>query len=321
MLRRHRLEILLVTAIVVLTAGFVRWQYIPTFAQRHVEVAEQKYGFEVGEPGEWFSAWSLGDGQAYAMIAVDPSGDLLATHVSEAGYRFARAGYGWAARAASLGQGRYVPYGLAVVGAISLLGVLILAIHMRPRLGPRAWLLVLNPAVFIGFAGDTSEPLGILVLGAALAWELWPFAALVGVIRPTYLVGLLRDRRLLIPGLLAAAVLGFYSLLRFGAEALVPAGGRLSLPGLAYVDQVSVWGVLLAVVAIATLVIGIRQRDWSWVLAGAFVLSFGSDVLREPVNAWRAAGFLPLMWAFGPRFKASGIRGLSARRPSVGQTT
>ncbi len=309
MLRRHRFEIFLVAAIVLVTAGFVRWQYIPTFADRHVEVAEQKYGFDVGEPGKWFSAWSLGDGQAYAMIAVDPSGELLATHVSEAGYRFARAGYGWAAWVASLGEERYVPYGLAVVGAISLLGVLILAVYMRPRLGPRSWLIVFNPALFVGFAGDTSEPLGILVLGAAFAWGLWSFAALVGVIRPTYLVSMFRERRLVISGLLAAAGLGLYSLLRFGADALIPAGGRLSLPGLAYVDQVSVWGLLLAVVAIGTLVIGIRRRDWAWVLAGAFVLCFGSDVLRDPVNAWRAAGFLPMMWAFGPGFDPGRFRG------------
>lgn len=59
----------------------------------HVEVSEQKYEFEVGEPGKWFTAWSLGDGQAYAMIAADPSGELLATNISEAGYRFARAGF------------------------------------------------------------------------------------------------------------------------------------------------------------------------------------------------------------------------------------
>lgn len=300
-------------AIVLLTAVFVRWQYIPTFADRHVEVAEQKYEFDVGEPGKWFSAWSLGDGQAYAMIAADPSGELLAKNISEVAYRFARAGYGWAAWAVSLGQDRYVPYAMALVGAVSVVGVLVVAIRMRSRLGPRSWLMVLNPALFIGFAGDTSEPMGVLVLAAALAWASWPMAALAGITRPTYLVALLRGRRLLMSGLVAAVGLAWYSLIRFGGEALVPAGGRLSLPVVAYLQQFSVWGLILAVAAMMTLVIGILRRDWAWILAGLFVLCFGSDVLRDPVNAWRAAGFLPVMWAFGPGFDTRPMSGAPPR--------
>jgi len=304
MLRRYRVEIVLVVALVVISAFYARWEYIPTFADRHVAVAEEKYGFDVGEPGPWFSAWSLGDGQAYAMIAVDPTGDKLAEHVSEAGYRFARAGYGWATWAFALGKTDLVPYALAVVGALSLVGVLLVAIRIRPSLGARAWLMILNPALFAGFAGDTSEPLGILMLAFAMAWGSRVATVFLGVTRPTFLVGVWGRWRLFIPGVLAAAMLAVYSLFAFGAGALVPAGGRLTLPFLAYVEHLSLWGLTLAGVATATVTAGIRARDWSWAMAGALVLCFGPDVLRDPMNAWRAAGLIPVLWAFGPNFAA-----------------
>lgn len=302
-LRRYKLEILLVGTIVVVTAVFIRWEYIPTYADRHVDIAQQKYGFDMGDPGEWFSAWSLGDGQAYAMIAVDPSGQQLAGHVSEAGYRFARAGYGWAVWAASFGQESKVPYALAMVGAVSLVGVLALAVRERPALGPRAWLMVLNPALFIGFAGDTSEPLGIFFLAGAMAWGSPVMAALLGITRPTFLVALWRDRRLFLVGVAAAVALAAYSLVAFGASTLVRAGGRLGIPLAGYLQHQSVWGFLLLLAASVTLVVGWRRRDWVWILAGLFVTCFGADVLRDSVNAWRAAGFLPVMWAFGPGFE------------------
>ena len=41
--------------------------------------SELRYDFDVGEPGPWFSDWSLGDGQAYVMIALDPSGGIPAS--------------------------------------------------------------------------------------------------------------------------------------------------------------------------------------------------------------------------------------------------
>jgi hypothetical protein len=305
MLRRYQPEIVLVTALVVVSAFYARLEYIPSFADRHVAVAEEKYGFDVGEPGPWFSAWSLGDGQAYAMIAVDPTGDKLAEHVSEAGYRFARAGYGWSTWAFALGEPHLVPYALAAVGGLSLVGVLLVAIRIRRSLGARAWLLVLNPALFAGFAGDTSEPLGILMLAFTMAWGSWVAAVFLGVTRPTFLVGVWGRWRLFVPGVVAAASLALYSLFAFGAEALFPAGGRLALPFLAYVEHLSIWGLILAGVATATVILGIRERDWSWAMAGILVLCFGPDVLRDPINAWRAAGFIPVLWAFGPNFAAT----------------
>lgn len=57
--------------------------------------------------------------------------------------------------------------------------------------------------------------------------------------------------------------------------------------------------------ALAAVGLGFRRRDWSWALAGVFVLCFGPDVLRDLVNAWRAAGFVPVLWAFGPGYVSS----------------
>lgn len=75
MTRRHRTEVLLVAAIVIMFAFYVRWEYRPFEFERHVNVFEDTYGVDVGEPGRWFSAWALGDGQAYALIATDPGGE------------------------------------------------------------------------------------------------------------------------------------------------------------------------------------------------------------------------------------------------------
>lgn len=303
MLRRHRTEIILVAAIVVLIAFYARWEYKPFFFERHVNVFEERYGVEVGDPGPWFAAWALGDGQAYALIAADPSGKTMASGIDEAGYRFARAGHGWATWAASLGQNQLVPYALAGVGGLATVGVMVVAIRKRLRLGPRSWLMVANPALYIGFAGDTSEPLGILFLAIALGWGSWLGAVLLGLSRPTFFVALWGRWKLLIAGVGAAAALALYSTIAFGWEAMVPAGGRLGLPGLAFIEHPSIWGILLALAAGGTIMAGVRNRDWAWVLAGVFVLCFGGDVLRDPVNAWRAAGHLPVIWAFGPGYE------------------
>lgn len=305
MIRKHRLEIVLVVLIVLTVALYVRWDFIPVFPDRHVAGFEETYGVEVGDPGRWFSAWALGDGQAYALVGVDPTGQTLADGIREAGYRFARAGYGWATWATSLGQPDLVPYALAIVGAVSVLALLILAIRLRSVLGPRVWLVVFNPALFIGFAADTSEPMGIFLLAAALAGGGWWSAVLLGVTRPTFLVTMWGRWKQLALGIGSAAALGGYSLLAFGAEAMVPSGGRLGLPLHAYFEHPSVWGFLLALAAILTVSLGVRSRDWSWVLAGIFVLCFGMDVLRDPLNAWRAAGFLSVLWGFGPGYRVT----------------
>lgn len=294
-----RRELILVCLVVAFLAIGVRGLYVPSFADRHVAVSEEKYGFDVGDPGPWFSAWSLGDGQAYVLIAIDPTGRKLAEEIPEAGYRYARAGYGWLGWGFSAGQSDLVPYSLALVGALSVMGALWIAIRVRPRLGPRAWLIVLNPAVFIGFAGDTSEPLAVFVLALVLATGSVFAAAALGVVRPTYAVALWTLWKHLLSALAAAVALAVYSLVMFGLDAMQPSGGRIGLPFGAYFDHPSIWGFGLGVAAVVTIAAGVKARDWAWVVAGLFIICFGDDVLLQPINAWRAAGFLPVLWAFG----------------------
>lgn len=299
------MEIALVLIIVVVTAVFVRYVYIPPYPELQVASSEQKYDYDVGDPGPWFSAWSVGDGQAYALIALDPTGMKLDQEIDETTYRFARAGYGWLAAILSFGQPSLVPYAMAAVSLLSLVGVLVAAVRLRPRLGPRVWLIALNPALFIAVGGDTSESLAVLLLVVAIGWGSWVAALVLGVTSPTFLVAVWGRWRLLLSGGASAAALALYSFFAFGSESFLPDGGRIGTPFVSYLEHLSVWGVLLAVAAMATIWFGVRARDWAWVLAGAFVLCFGWDVLRDPVNAWRAAGFLPVLWAFGPGYEPS----------------
>jgi hypothetical protein len=58
---------------------------------------------------------------------------------------------------------------------------------------------------------------------------------------------------------------------------------------------------VLASAALGTIAIGVRSRNWTWIVVGVYILCFSQKVLLAPVNAWRAAGMLPVLWAFGPR--------------------
>lgn len=302
MLREHKLEILVVSVIVVLAAFHARSQYIPPFPERQVGVSEQRYHFDVGDPGPWFSAWSVGDGQAFVLIALDPTGTKLAEEVGIPTYRFVRAGYGWLGWLASLGRADLVPYALALVGALSIAGTLALAIRLRGLLGPMAWVLLLNPAIYLGFAGDTSEALGVFLLALAMASGSGIAAVALGLTRPTFAISLWGRWRLLLPAIAAGLVLLAYGLLTFADKGLDPGDG-VAVPVLAYFENPNAWTALLALGAIGTIAIGVRLRDWAWVVSGVFVLAFGNQVVSDPVNAWRAAGFLPVLWAFGPGFQ------------------
>jgi hypothetical protein len=310
-------EVMIVSAIVLIAALGVRTVYQPIDPQGAIDRVEEIYDLDIGSPHPWFTAWALGDGQAYALIAADPSGHKLADNVREAAYRYARAGYGWSAGAIVLGSQPRVPYALASVGVIALLATLGLATWLRVRMGPRAWWIVLNPALYLGFAGDTSEPMAIALLVVAMAWDSWVAAALLGVTRPTYLVSVWGRWRLVLPGLAAASILAGYSLLAFGSDAMIPSAGRIGLPFVAYLDHISLAGVALLAVALVTTIIGARRREWAWVLAGVFVLCFGDDVLRDPINAWRAAGFVPVLWAFGPGYDPAVVKSAEVETASA----
>jgi hypothetical protein len=250
----------------------------------------------------WFSAWTLGDGQAFAVIASDPLGLGFGDDLRDPGYRYQRAGYSWLVWAGSGGQAGLIPYALAAVGGLAVIGTLILAISLRDRLGPSAWFLVLNPALYVGFAGDTAEPLAILFLGLALASSRpWAGVAL-GVTRPDYLLALLGRWKTFGYGVGAAALLVGYATVRFGLESLFPHGARLfGFPLAGYFENSSLTGWVLAFLAAVTLAIGVRFRNWTWAVVSLYVLCFSYTVVLDPVNAWRAAGLMPVLWAFGPR--------------------
>ena len=299
--REHtRTELLLAAAILVLAALSFRYAWLPHNPEAVLKDAADTWGLPVEDTARWFSNWALGDGQAYAIIATDPLA-LQETELGFVGYRYGRAGFGWLAWVASLGQAEWVPYGLAVVGALSLLGLFLLSWRLRPKLGARAWIIVLNPAVMVAFATDTAEGLGLLLLTLAIASNSkWASAAL-GLVRPSYLVAVARRPYLLASGLASAATLWVVMSLRFGIE-LTPYGNALDLPLTGYLAQPSFGAAVIGVAGLWTLYRGVRQRDLSWVAAGLLVLCFSSIVLEDASNGWRAAGMIFVLWAFGPRY-------------------
>lgn len=297
--RPSRREILLVALVVAMVTIGYRWAWTAPLWQEHLASASELWGIPVEDAGRWFSAWTVGDGQAYALIASDPLGLDIGAQLGQPAYRYARAGFGWLAWIASFGQRELVPYGLAAVGALSIFGCLMLAIRLRPSLGPSSWLIVLNPAVFIGFAGDTAETLAVLVLALGLTGGGSWWGALLGAVRPTYILALLSRVEAFFSGLAIALVMAALWMLRFGVD-LGQFGGRIGFPLVGYVEAPSIHSIGLLVFALVSVVVGVRARNLAWIASGIFVVCFTVGVLEEAVNSWRAGGLLVTLWAFGP---------------------
>ncbi len=302
-----RLEVWLVGIVLAAVALLYRYAWIPDSWQEVLHHAEVSGGLALGRVGRWFSAWAAGDGQAFAVIAADPLGLDEGWRLAEPAYRYGRAGFGWLAWVASLGQEEWVPYGLAIVGLATTVASFLLAARLRSHLGVRAWLIAFNPAVVIALAGDTAEGLGALALAWALASGRWWASAALGVIRPTFLVALVGRWRCLLWGLGTAVTFGVLWILRFGFEP-TQYGGRLGLPSAGYIEQPSLMTVGFAFFALLTLVLGLRHRDWGWVASALLVLCFRGDVLGAAHNGLRAVGMLFVLWAFGPRYSPQRAR-------------
>lgn len=300
--RAPRREVWFVGGAFVFTAILYRYAWIPDAWESVLQQMERTAGLPVADVEAWFSTWAAGDGQTFALIASDPLGLDEGWQLNQPAYRYGRAGYGWLAWLASLGQEQWVPYGLAIVGVVTVGATFMLAMRLRPRLGFRAWLIVFNPAVLIAFAGDTAEGLGVFALALAMAYGHWWASAALGVIRPSFLLALIGWCRSLMWGVLSAAVLSLLLILRFGFE---PGqyGGILVLPFSGFFEVPSVQSVGLAIVAIATIGVGLRHRNWAWVASGLVVTCFSALIVGGAHNGWRAAGMLYVLWAFGPQYR------------------
>jgi len=301
----RRREIWIVGVTLGVAALLYRYAWIPVDWEVGLARAERIWGLPVTDVGKWFSGWAAGDGQAYAVIAADPFGLKEGWGLGYPTYRYLRAGFGWLAGIGSLGQDRWIPYGLALVSAASVIALFVLAVRLRPRLGRSAWLLPLNPTVLLAFAGDTAESLGILALAWTFASGRWWAPAALGIIRPTFLVALVGRWKLLLLGALSSVIFGGLWILRFGWN-FREYSSSLSLPITGYWQEPSFGSIGLALLAAFTIFIGLRERDWGWVASGLFVLSFSGFVLMEPANGWRAAGLLFVLWAFGPGWSLRG---------------
>jgi hypothetical protein len=86
-------------------------------------------------------------------------------------------------------------------------------------------------------------------------------------------------------------------------ESILENEGTITWPLAGYIATPSLLGWVIAAIALITLVVGVSRRDVSWILSGLLVMCFGPIVVDTPTNALRAAGFLPVLWAFGPGFE------------------
>jgi hypothetical protein len=287
-----------VGAIVVVACCLCVFVWVPANWEQGLARAESAWDLPVSEVGPWFSGWTFGDGQAFAVVATDPLGDDAGATLGDPAYRYMRAGFGWLTWMVSLGRPGMVPYAMTAIGLASIGLLYLLAVRRRGHLGPSAWLLCLNPAVFVALARGTAESLGVLLLTLAWLTGRWAWAAALGVVRPSFLVALVGKRRLVGSGLIVGVCIALSAAWRFGFD-LSQYGGRLTLPVVGYVKAADALSWLVALAALATVLLGIRERRWDWMVAGTFVLCLAPAVVEHSINSIRAAGMLPVLWAIG----------------------
>ena len=287
-----------------------RYAWIPADWEFGLGRASEIFDLPQYSVGSWFSGWTTGDGQAFAVIATDPLGLDQGWRLGYPVYRYSRAGFGWLAWIASLGRAEWVPYGLALVGSVALLLSLWLAYRLRPTLGRKAWIIFFNPALLLAFARDTSEHVGLVALTWAIATgHIWVSAAL-GMIRPSFLVALVGRWKQVVVGGLAAIGLTTMWLFRFGFNP-DEFGGAFDWPLVGYLEVPTLQSTALILFAILTIGRGAMTRQLGWVASGVLVLILSAAVLEDPTNSWRAAGFLFIIWAFGPGYNPASWRELA----------
>lgn len=260
----------------------------------------------------FFLMWTRGDGGTYLALAADldldgPSHRLLSPRL-----RVSRLGFAVLIWLVAFGRVAWFPISLffVVTAGLGLYGAMTARLAAVDR---RAWWLLANPAVLIGYVGDSTEPLGLgLLLLAALATTTGTSAAagtLLGGVRPSLFPATLAGRH---PGAAATAT-GAVAVALFGlGRAVFPtdpafpfrpplAGYLTAIPAMAVPDLLVV--VVVAVAAGATIVVGVRRHRggvrWAWILSGVLVLALPDQSIDQATNLLRIAGILPVLWALG----------------------
>lgn len=280
---------------------------------------EQATGTSIGPESPFFAAGLNGDGATMAVIAIDPLGRDEGWLLRQPSYRYARFGYPWLAGAVVAWQSRLALLGLAGVGLLTVGFLAYVASCLEERIGWRAWLLVVNPALLLGVVGDTAEPIALVFFSLALLAMPGGFGAVLAVLRPSYLVGLTSRLKYLVPAILVAVAAKVVWSLHFG-ESIFSGASNVGWPLAGIVQSPSAVGWTVMVSGVATAAIGVYRRDLGWLFGGAFVLFFARVVVDTPTNAVRAAGYLPILWALGPNYRpVQSLSDLLTLRGSTGR--
>jgi hypothetical protein len=293
---RRGLFIALLSVIAVLV---VRYSVSSPTDQLHYE----KWDADFGSWPDIFYTGAGGDGEVFAVLASDPFGSGQTQFIFHIVYRYSRIGFSWAAWALSFGDETLVLPALVVIGLLAVGGVGFASGFLRERLGWRSWILVLNPALYIGSIGDTAEPLAILLLLFTMVGTGTFAAVALATTRPDYVVALFGRWKLVLIAGFTALIVGITAVAIFDAPLLDSPPGVFSPPFVAYFVEPSIAGFLVLGAGLATGVVGVMRRNFAWVGSGLLVLVLGTGVTRDPINAVRVAGLLPVLWAFGPDWK------------------
>lgn len=285
----------------VLMAVMVRAVVATPADHRHFEVVEGLTNLDFGSWPYFFYTSGGGDGEIFAVLAADPLGFDASQSIPHVIYRYSRVGSSLLAWIISLGRDALVLPALAFVGLVSIAGVGFLAGYHRERLGAKAWLLILNPALLNGFIGDTAEPLAIFLLTLILVGSGNALAPIgLAITRPTYAASLVERTRPLVIAIGAAVAVRLFAWWRFSGSIFDSPDSVFAPPLMAYLSEPGIVSIFVGLAAVGTLAMGITNKNWTWLASGAFVTCIGPAVLAHPVNLVRAAGMIPVVWALVP---------------------
>lgn len=266
-----------------------------------LERVNARTGLSIGPAIPWFAAGMNGDGAAFAVIGADPLGLDAGHSLRNPAFRYTRMGYGWLGSLIATGQERLTLLGLSLIGLVSLGVSVVVALRLSQVRGLVAFAIAANPALLVGVLSDTAEPMAVALLALALLGGSWSASIGLAVARPSYVLALGQQWLLLGAALFTAIAVRVYWTAHFG-EAFLIGGFNLDLPFRGIVQSPSGPSLLIVVSGLVTLVVGMVHRNWGWVFAGFLVVCLGRAVVDSPVNAVRAAGLLPVLWAFGPEW-------------------